>query len=226
MANTINWPHNFRHHGAPLDQNTLFESLEQVNIQDMNIGIPNNQRFKGQKFTVKNGPNGKPTEYWFIKDYQEPGLPKFVYNQEGPWFGKTEDECFKDPAFEEQVDWDNWDNLWDEIIDPPEVIPDPVLYQPGGECEPIDLTAHNADEEAHEPIRQRIDDLSGDNIKAQCNPIYENITDNDELKKMSINQYADRQPGAKLWTKQEFEDFNNKLIFGNRKYDGTYFVLE
>ncbi|MCL2440456.1 MAG: hypothetical protein FWD14_01820 [Treponema sp.] len=106
---TENWGHNFRHHGAPLDENTIFETLEQIDNQNPNIGIPNNERFKGQKFIVKtvyekdeNGVyiidediegddkriNIGPKEFWFDIDYKPAGNPEYfwIYDDDEKWF--------------------------------------------------------------------------------------------------------------------------------------------
>jgi hypothetical protein len=53
----------------PLDSRTWFETLDQMRQE-----IPDNHRFKGQKFVIKNppvedSPGGEPREYWFIEDF-------------------------------------------------------------------------------------------------------------------------------------------------------------
>jgi len=88
------------------------------------------------------------------------------------------------------------------------------------------------------------EDLTGDILKAQqlnANPQFVNIVSiekNDDetdenfnkrkadAERMTINQYADRQPKAWTNTKIKFDkEIDDKLIFGNKKYDGTYFIL-
>jgi len=196
----------------PLDAKTLFNTLEDA----LNIIAPN-QRFKGQDFTIKNpplsdSPNGEPKKYWFIEDYQEAGGEEL-------WWDEAE-EGGPPPIEEGWYTEDDWDGWWSrqEI---PEIVPQPVLYlQPVSSGGPVDLSAHNADEEAHQPIQ---DKLAGDILPASKVAGYVNLDDSP----MTVNDYANRMPGAWTGSKIKFQtEILDNLEKDNTKYDGVYFVVE
>jgi hypothetical protein len=156
----------------PLDAKTLFVTLEaacgQNTMTDFG-GLNPTLRFKGQKFTIQNPPDGNgPKDYWFTESFVSRPPP-----QGGP------------------------------------IIPVPVPYEPGGG------TGSDIDKS----------DLTGDKLYAQHGTVTpENTFENVGGGKMTINQYADRQPGAKIYTTTEFDSIAASVSVGNRKLDGTYYV--
>jgi len=210
---------NWLNRPAPLDAKTIFKDFDQLNEQ-----LPGNIRFKGQKFIIQNPPGeyGEgPKEFWFVDDYIEGGPEKNIWTFDDANKGLDEEnEEFDWELYEETFDLHHGE-YWVEKQDPEPIIPQPELYQPGGE---VNLDEHNSDQTAHQPIRQLISDLDGETLVASKRDDFE-YKNLDETK-MTINQYADRAPNAWSNNKTAFDQIPE--LFGNttnsRKFDGTFFV--
>jgi len=180
----------------PLDTKTYFENLDEAC-----------------------GPETSPEDLR-IAGHLSPGLRakglKFVVRDNGN--GEPAEYWFIDDYQEPKTEYLS-EPPW--MITTPAFIPQPVLYQP--EIPEFDLTAHNADENAHGPIRQKIQEVAGDTHFASNAPGFKYT--NPDGSKMTINQYGDRQPEA--WT-GSYKKFNDEILKNIEKgvssFDGTYYV--
>jgi len=137
--NSNRWVNN----AEPLDAKTIFDDLEQAEQQ-----IDKTHRFKGQKFVIKNiykedeygdyildekneRINIGPLVYWFIQDYRFPGPEQ--------WSAEASAEPPEGEGWSKNPWWDdNNPDMWFWVRNnPPEIIPQPVLFQ--SECDNTEL---------------------------------------------------------------------------------------